>query len=51
MKEHGGHEDLRVSGRRIIIPTSTGEWELYYSVLFKRWIGSFRVGVERTPSY
>jgi hypothetical protein len=45
MKEHGGHEDLRGLGHQSVIPYVHGEWELYYSVQFKRWLGSFRVGV------
>jgi hypothetical protein len=33
MDEHGGHEDLRGSDRRSVIPYVNGRTELYYSSL------------------
>jgi hypothetical protein len=42
MKERDGHDDLRALVRRSIVPYAH---ERIGVILFKRWFGSFRVGV------
>jgi hypothetical protein len=43
-----GHGGLCGLDRRSVIPYVHGEWELYCSMLFKRWLGSCLQESKRT---
>jgi hypothetical protein len=47
MDEHGGHKDLRGSGRRSVIPYVHGTTELYCSSLYEPESAYLFVGLDR----